>query len=540
MSAANFRPLALPACIFVFFAGLYVMLSGAHVYSPDGAVMVRLTAALVDEGALSFRELPGWPEHGGPPAPALRPGEGRRFSKYGLLPSLAGVPAYVVSGWLAQVAPASEAALFATPVTLEGRKNARDPTPTFAGDPRPFRTLFYSTSERNFREALGMWGVQLTSAAVAAGLGALIYLLSIELGYRRLSALAVAGTLGLATPLLCYAREFWSEPFAALALVGAVLLLVRVQGQRAGAAAVLGAGCMLGSLCLIKPALLVLALPVAGLHLAASSTRGRRVAHGALGALGSSIPIGVALAYNWARFGSAFETGYGSEAGEWTTPPLQGALGLLVSPGRGLLVYTPVVLLGLSTLPRLLRRSTLVGGVAALSLPLLIALYCRWWMWEGGWCWGPRFLLPAIPFLVFGVGELAEGRLGRRHAEFGAFVLLLSTVAAWSTVLVHDFDLHAWIWRLWGDNESEFTAQGLTSAYDLVHWDWAYAPIFRYWTFPVRETLLWPLALQRPGVVIGVHAVALAGLLTGALGLRRAFAAGSATPDPPTTAPPGR
>ncbi|GDX79216.1 hypothetical protein LBMAG42_10270 [Deltaproteobacteria bacterium] len=540
MDDSNARRLALPACLFWFFAGLYVMLSGAHVYSPDGVVMVRLTEALVDDRSLSFRALAGWPEHGGPRAPVGRDGETRRFSKYGLLPSLAGVPAYLVSGVLADVAPASERTLFTTPATREGRENARDPSPTFDGDRRAFRTLLYSTSESGFREALGMWCVQLTSAGVTAGLAVLAYLLGLELGFRRRAALAVAATLGLATPFFCYAREFWSEPFAAMALLGALLLLVRAQAGKGPGTGLVGAGALLGSIILIKPALFVLAAPVAVLHLASRGAVGRRFVQTGLAAAGATGPILLALAYNYLRFGSVFETGYGAEAAEWTTPALTGAIGLLVSPGRGVLVYAPIVLLGYSTLPALWRRSRLVAGVAASSLPLLIGLYCRWWMWEGGWCWGPRFLLPAIPCLLYGVGELAEGRLSRVHRAFGAMTLGFSALAAWSTLLVHDFDFHTWIWRFWRDHEAALQAQGLVEAYDLVRWDWHYAPIVRYWSFPIRETLIWPLALRQPGVVLAVHGAALLAMLGGALGLRRALGADRATPASPTSVPPGR
>jgi hypothetical protein len=27
-------------------------------------------------------------------------------------------------------------------------------------------------------------------------------------------------------------------------------------------------------------------------------------------------------------------------------------------------------------------------------------VYSKWWAWHGGWCWGPRFLVPVIPLLL--------------------------------------------------------------------------------------------------------------------------------------------
>jgi hypothetical protein len=43
--------------------------------------------------------------------------------------------------------------------------------------------------------------------------------------------------------------------------------------------------------------------------------------------------------YNQVRFGNPFETGYGEEAGAFTTPLLLGLYGLLLSPGKGLFEY---------------------------------------------------------------------------------------------------------------------------------------------------------------------------------------------------------
>ncbi|HYI15114.1 MAG TPA: hypothetical protein VEX37_06965, partial [Thermomicrobiales bacterium] len=48
-------------------------------------------------------------------------------------------------------------------------------------------------------------------------------------------------------------------------------------------------------------------------------------------------------AYNWVRFENVLETGYGDEASEFTEPFLTGLTGLLISPGKGLLWYSPAL-----------------------------------------------------------------------------------------------------------------------------------------------------------------------------------------------------
>lgn len=87
------------------------------------------------------------------------------------------------------------------------------------------------------------------------------------------------------------------------------------------------------------------------------------------------------------------------------TPLLRGIEGILVSPGRGLLLYFPLGLLGLlgfgCALYRLRRRV-----LESLWLPLAafvvlhILLVCRFNNWWGGACFGPRLMTEVQPALL--------------------------------------------------------------------------------------------------------------------------------------------
>ena len=57
--------------------------------------------------------------------------------------------------------------------------------------------------------------------------------------------------------------------------------------------------------------------------------------------------------YNWFRFGSPTTPGTPNPC--YLTAPLN-VLGLLFSPGKGLIFYSPLVVLGAIGLPRLWRR----------------------------------------------------------------------------------------------------------------------------------------------------------------------------------------
>jgi hypothetical protein len=79
--------------------------------------------------------------------------------------------------------------------------------------------------------------------------------------------------------------------------------------------------------------------------------------------------------------------------------PWIGALGLLVSPSRGLLVFSPIVLVAAIGLGH--RRqsggglSWLVAGAAAQGIAY--ALYSVWW---AGHTYGPRYMLDVLPLLT--------------------------------------------------------------------------------------------------------------------------------------------
>jgi hypothetical protein len=106
--------------------------------------------------------------------------------------------------------------------------------------------------------------------------------------------------------------------------------------------------------------------------------------------------------------------------GLWTTPLAEGLLGVLVSPSRGLLVYSPVLVFALGGV-LLLRRAAHAGLMASLAVGLglslvLIAKYSVWW---GGHAFGPRLateLLPALVLLLLPTVPWLEARRGLRVA----------------------------------------------------------------------------------------------------------------------------
>jgi hypothetical protein len=138
------------------------------------------------------------------------------------------------------------------------------------------------------------------------------------------------------------------------------------------------------------------------------------------------------LVYNYVAFGSPLEQGYGTKP--FDTPVTVGLYGLLFSPSRGFLVYTPYLVFALAALVRAWRWPGEVAtrlrwlSVVWLATLVLYATYAEWW---GGRVFGSRFLDDLAPVLFAALAWGTFVGLMRTRVERAIFGLL----AAWSVVI---------------------------------------------------------------------------------------------------------
>ncbi len=344
---------------------LYLLLAAGGGTSLDGGVMYDTTKAIVDRHTLA---LP--PHHHGLP-------DAHRtffYSKYGLAQSVAEIPLYVVG----------------KAVAARQAPDLAHATPT----------------------AIAM----LTNGIITAASVWLFFLLTYELCGALRGAAVAALLLGLASPYLVYAKTDFSEPLSALGLTGAVLFLVRARREPTIARFAVSGLCVALAL-LTKltagfalPVLLIYAVYAAlapdadGARPPGADVAVRLVEWG----LGMALGLAVTAWYDLARFGSITNTGYHGQDTPFNASPWQGLEGLLVSPGKGLLLFCPLVVLALPLWPLLLRRrraeALLALGITAITL-LVFATYPVWW---GGVCWGPRYLVPVLPFILLPLAFFGE------------------------------------------------------------------------------------------------------------------------------------
>jgi Dolichyl-phosphate-mannose-protein mannosyltransferase len=141
--------------------------------------------------------------------------------------------------------------------------------------------------------------------------------------------------------------------------------------------------------------------------------------------------IGILLIglYNEAIFGTVFHTteqaylNSSTPLGEFSYPIYEGIYLNLISPLRGLLVFSVFLLLGVFGYVDMLRlKKYRAEALFLLACFLGVFLpYSAWYDPTGGAAFGPRFLVSAIPFLILPAGLVIE--TGVRRMRVLAFIL---------------------------------------------------------------------------------------------------------------------
>lgn len=238
-----------------------------------------------------------------------------------------------------------------------------------------------------------------TTAALLASASVVLVYLSLRLVASELDALCLGLVYALAGPTWTItSQSLWQHAASQLFLAAGIYCLLSGLGDRKTIAF---SGLFMGLAVAARPTNLVIALIV----LAGLLHRSRDHAPHYLA--GTVIPLSFLLWYNQSTFGSTLSTGYMAEAYHgWGTPLHRGLLGILISPSKGLLVYSPVFwfsVLGIVASWRTRIRheaSTWLFrylGLGAVSFTLVMS---KWHAWHGGWSFGPRMLVDITPLLT--------------------------------------------------------------------------------------------------------------------------------------------
>lgn len=158
------------------------------------------------------------------------------------------------------------------------------------------------------------------------------------------------------------------------------------------------------------------------------------------------------LVYNVLVFG-AVTGGYAHmNPGRYLSDTVQdGVAGLLVSPAKGLFVFSPFLVLLLAVSPRRFHEA----GQKRLSLLLIAGLICQLIVygrtqWAGGFCFGPRYLSGLLPVMIWLIAPLVDSM--KRPLRLAVVALIAVAIAVQAVGAFY------------------YPSSGMDAVYEREHW----------------------------------------------------------------------
>jgi hypothetical protein len=436
--------------LFAAVFALYAMTASGTIASSDGTTMYLLARSITLEHTLAIPSGNGNLGRGG-----------RLYAKAGLGQAVAAAP-FLLAG-----EAASRAAPRVAPF-LRGRE------------------------EFLVRAVTSVLNIVLGAVGVAV-----LFLVLTSLGASLVRAFWIATAFAVASPHWVYAKSFLTEPLTTACLLLGVWATLRARRASAPRATVWAAlaGASWGWAIVTKTAMAAAVAPLAAW--AAWDTLHRRTIGEGGGLVGAAhakerarllaalaaplaVCVGGVLWYDAARFGSIWQTGYGAEASpeSFSTPLLVGLYGMLLSSGKSVFLYCPLLLLSFPGFALMLRRNAPERSLAIALCTLLVGnlcLYARFMSWAGEGSWGPRYLVPFIPLALIPVAMYLARADRMRHAVARALTLLGLVVTLGGVFIYFGAYLRA-------AGEYPYTREFTDPRFMAdTHWNPAFNPVVGHW-----------------------------------------------------------
>lgn len=279
----------------------------------------------------------------------------------------------------------------------------------------------------------------LTVVGAVSALGSVfLFELIRAMGFRDRIALVAAALYAFGTPVFFYSTVFFQHIFTATFGIAGLYIAIKVSDDSPATVGLFIAGLVVGAGLLVEYPAIIVAAWIA-VFLAFRVGKRQLVLY----LLGVGVPALIVAAYQWAVFKSPFATSYDYLAFNerfhttgffgFTYPHLDRLISLLVSQDAGLFLYAPIALLCAAGIAVGIAGRTKNTPLAALCAGLLVSFlvfYSAYSVWNGGAEFGPRFLVPVLPFLAVGLAFVVDRLPGAVLALVAAISVLVNWAGA--------------------------------------------------------------------------------------------------------------
>jgi hypothetical protein len=273
------------------------------------------------------------------------------------------------------------------------------------------------------------------SASLITSISVVFVFLSLKLLSNEKTAVVVALIFAFATSTWSTSSQgLWQQGLVELLLAMSIYLVFMNQKQESTKIVIL-LGVLSGLFIFNRPAdSLLLLMPVAYYIF---SFKDKKSIYYVAALIVSSAPF---LYYNLHYFGNVFG-GYGTFVNGFdiSSQIITRLMGLIFSPSRGLLIYTPVMLLSISGAFKIsqikdhrIREFILILGLSIVAQTLVYGAFTVWW---AGGSYGPRFLAGMLPGLSIFMGLFIEDLhfdIKNRTSKSLFIIFIISLMLIWS------------------------------------------------------------------------------------------------------------
>jgi hypothetical protein len=184
---------------------------------------------------------------------------------------------------------------------------------------------------------------------------------------------------------------------------------------------------------------------------------------------------------NYLRFESFTESGYGGGYGTFSyNQGWTGLLGLLASPGKGLIIYFPLVIVFPIAMKYMYGKDK---GFFLLAIFIVISSWLYFGtlevnnesrFWSGAIAWGPRYLIPLLPFITITLGTLLERlRFGKTKRTYTLKAALITLIFAGIIINLPGSLVWSEYGTIYGWDKDRLGGGAL----EIMTWDPQYSPI---------------------------------------------------------------